>query len=417
MNEKQVLKACEGLGWLNEYMQYTLKTEAPAHFHLLQGLTMYGAALGRKVYFTHGVFRVYPNIFAMLVAPSGRCRKSSAIRISTDLMRKADLDDIKMVGPKATPEAIIQAVYREAPKKVDGKIIRTHPDSVTVVYAPELAVLLNQRDFNRDTVPLLTDLYDCPDKWVNSTITRGEITLYNVFVSAMFATTTKWLTELMPKSAFGGGFMGRIIAAVRENTPRCFPTPPPPSIPLQESCIEGLRHAYQLSGEVIWSEAANREFSDWYIGGKAARESCTDDRESGYQERKPVNLIKTALILACSRGRLTIEPKDLHSALVLLDIFEGDMLELYHSLGDLDTRNADSVNMEKLRAYIKKQQLTTINTVIRYMVHKGVTANKTRELVGTLRDAHMIQMKKNQGQILIKFIPKNLRTDGKEKLQ
>ena len=208
MRDDEIIKLIPN-GFIGNYMKLTENVEPPAQFHFLVAMTLLGTALGRKVSMNMGMFQIYPNIYAALIAPTGRCRKSTALQIGVKILRDAGLDNVKTIGPQITPEALVKSARRERAEydEKENKVVPVYPDSVNLIYVPELAVFLDKRDYNAGMVPLLTDLFDCPDDWASTTIGRGEQKLKNVFISTLFASTPNWLRQLLPRSAFAGGFM------------------------------------------------------------------------------------------------------------------------------------------------------------------------------------------------------------------
>jgi len=116
-------------GWFRDYYTYTLNSEPPAVFHFMSSLTVLGASLERNVWFDKGFYKVYPNIATVLIAPTGRCRKTSATNVSLKLARAVE---VNVLSERVTPEALIQGL--------GGR------DTATgLLYAPELSVFLGKQ--------------------------------------------------------------------------------------------------------------------------------------------------------------------------------------------------------------------------------------------------------------------------------
>src|SRR5687767_15141767 len=74
--------------WIHGYLVYTYNQESPESFHIWVALSNIAGALGRKVWFDMGYFNVYPNLYAVLVAPPGMCKKSTSMRLGRDIITK-----------------------------------------------------------------------------------------------------------------------------------------------------------------------------------------------------------------------------------------------------------------------------------------------------------------------------------------
>lgn len=383
-------------GFIEQYMKLTEGTESPAKFHLLTAMTLIGTVLGRKAYMNMGMFKIYPNIYAVLVAPTGRCRKSTAIKIAMDILRKAEIANIKIIGPKITPEALLNVAYREVPEIVateEGRrIVPSYPDSVNLIYVPELAVMLDKRDYNAGLVPMLTDLFDCPDEWKENTIGRGEVTLRNIFVSTMFASTQRWLKQLLPRSAFAGGFMGRLFVSVMENSERCFPTPTVPNASLVADTILKLQRIAELRCEYIWTRSTEKWFAEWYMQNKEALERSFDEREASYLERKQITLIKTAIILAANELRTELTVEDFKMGLSIINMYEKPTMKLFREIEGNDSVDADILT-ELLGFFRHKRGIATHKEVMKFMQHKGILRAKATEALLTLAESGAIEIR------------------------
>ena len=267
-------------GWLRDYVEYTRNTEPPTVFHFFTALTALGATLGRSVYFAKA-YTVFPNLCTILIAPSGKCRKTSACNFAVDLFRATEGI---VLADKTTPEALVEAFKERA-------------SAVGLIYAPELAVFLGKQKYQEGMIPMLTSLFDAPREWSSATIMRGEAKLSNVAISMLGASTIDWMQSAIPRDAFGGGFMSRLIFIVQENTPRSFAIPPPLNEDTKARLIRFLLRAKNVRGEFKLSQTAEDWYKDWYDNKKFA----SDDKHfAGYIERKPDHLLRIAMGLSVS---------------------------------------------------------------------------------------------------------------------
>jgi len=270
-------------GWLSRYMEYTRNTEPPTAFHFFAAAVTIGAALGRNVKFVKGSYSVYPNLSVIIVAPSGKCRKTSACNVGIGFYRKIGG---LILADKTTPEALVEA-FRDRAK------------AVGLIYAPELAVFLGKQKYNEGMIPMLTALFDCPDEWASATIMRGEAKLSDVALSFLGASTIDWIQTAIPKDAFGGGFMSRLLFVVQESTPRSFPIPPPLDERLKKDLLSELIFISKMKGNYVLTNEGREWYEDWYrtrnVGAGASRQYA------GYFERKPDHILRLAMILAAAR--------------------------------------------------------------------------------------------------------------------
>ncbi len=76
------------IDFIQQYLHYTAKTECPTFFHRWTAVTSLSAYLGRQIFFRHGHFTLYPNLYTMLIGSPGT-KKSSAIKIGAKLLKQA----------------------------------------------------------------------------------------------------------------------------------------------------------------------------------------------------------------------------------------------------------------------------------------------------------------------------------------
>lgn len=274
-------------GWIGDYIEWTRRTEPPTVFHYFVAATAIGATLGRRVFFDKGAYKVFPNLCVMLLAPSGRCRKTSAANMGTSLYLKSGGT---LLADKTTPEAFIDALKLSAN---------------ALIYAPELAVFLGKQKYQEGMIPMLTALFDCPEEWTTKTIGRGETTLTHVAISALMCSTVDWLQTGIPADAFGGGFMSRFLFVVQESTPRCFPLPPQLNVDVRKDLVHRLMKLRTIKGQFTLTPEAEAWYDSWY---RARTQNVAPDKQfAGYTERKPDHILRLSMIAQAASGEFTFK--------------------------------------------------------------------------------------------------------------
>lgn len=308
--------------WLSTYLDYTANHEAPEIFHFWVGCSVVSAATRRRVWFDQNYYRIYPNLFVVLVAPAGRCRRSVATNIGIRLLRAANVT--RVLSEKITPEGLAVALHNvgEGGKAVAGLHI----------HAPELSVFLGRQQYNEGLIALLTTLYDCPDKWEYVTRTKSEIHLERVYLTLLGATAPDWLADSIPPVAFGGGFLSRTIMVAADSTDRVFPFPMPQDTTLEQQLVDRLHVISDKSGPFEFTPAARTWYEDWY---RQNRQRPLDGTAiSGYFERKQDHLIRLATILTLSQDvDLKYTPETLQRALDALEKMEPSLPLAFKHIG------------------------------------------------------------------------------------
>lgn len=346
--------------WLSKYLEYTENSESPISYHTWCGLSVIAGALQRRVYLRWGLGRtIYPNLYVVLVGPSGRTRKGVAIGIAKDFLKKIS-------GVTVTPEsssgrqAMIMAMKRAIVNfqdPSDGKI-KFHC-SVTA-FSEELSVFLGQGDIAY--LSNLTDWYDSKDDWEYETVGRGKDSLQGLCLNLMGGTAPDWIQSMIPQEALGGGFTSRIIFIVEERKRKIIPKYIPTEEELATQAIlqDDLERIAQLAGEITFDEAAEKLYIDWYIEQdtklSAGLSPVADTRFAGYNERRATHLQKLMILCSASRSdELKIRAEDFHRALKLLHDAEVNMPKTFGGLGK--SRMSDESDV--IINYIKQVKITT----------------------------------------------------------
>jgi hypothetical protein len=328
----------------------------------------------RNVYVRKGHYSVYPNLCVVLVAPSGKCRKTSACNISVGLVRSFGG---QVIADKATPEALVEA-------------FRERETACGLLYAPELAVFLGKQKYQEGMIPMLTSLFDAPAEWSSLTIGRGELKLNNVALSFLGASTLDWIQTAIPRDAFGGGFMSRLLFVVQEDTPRSFPIPPPPDELLKAKLRNGLIALTRARGEVPFY-TGNADTRAWYEEWYNSKHGAGNEERqfAGYSERKPDHMIRLAMILAASEHG---DPQKLnvHHLKQALRILEWLELWLPATFEQLTQSNIGEDHARMLKQ-VKNHGGTLEHSKWLRLNSNKMDSRMFRERVDTMRQAKLIE--------------------------
>lgn len=305
--------------WLDDYVAYTQKQESPVMFHMWVAMTVLASALGRKCYVNKGYYRLYPNLFTILVAGSARCRKSTAINLGVALLD--GIETTRVVSGKITPERFIDEI---APSK------DTNPPNI-LVHSGELSVFLTKQNYGEPLIHILTDLYDCPAKWTYKTKNSGETTLHDVFLCILAATTPEGVAKGIPPSALEEGFASRVLFVFQKDTERrnALPELSAEELALRVQLQAGLAERSKISGEFKLSEEAKVWYRAWYDN----MQPPIDKRLEGMFGRKHDHLLRLAMVFAASEGVSQIDPGHLDGADKALQFLEGCAPNAFSELG------------------------------------------------------------------------------------
>jgi hypothetical protein len=312
--------------------------------------------LGRNVWLDRGYYMLYPNMYVVLVSPSGRCRKTTACDIGVDIVRTVNYnlekggnktDQVSVLMEKITPQALTQFMANQI-LVVDHK---PEGQSRALIYASELSVFLGKEAAQTGLLALLTSLYGCPNVWEYHTKTQGKDYLFNVWLGILGATAPEWLIQGIPYDAIGGGLTARIIFVCQTETPRKNPSPKVTNgmRKVKESLIEGLEKISQIKGQLSLSQGAEELYATWYT----EREIPSDERLASFYEREHDHMLKVAILLAASSGELfrsnVISSATIQESIMTIEKVKEYMSFAYSGIGEHESAKGYDRILQQIR--------------------------------------------------------------------
>ena len=317
-------------------------TEAPPTYHLACFLTATGTALGRSVYMQKAG-RHYPNVFMVLVGPSGGGRKSTALNLGVELLRAVG-QEIGVVRTIDSREGFIEHLASL------GNEQRGSGWASAMVRLGELRSLIDKTRMEglRNIVPTLCDAYDCPASLEVRT-RKNAVSVSNPTVSLLAATTRRWIDGLSAEDLEGG--LGNRIAWVAGEPGAALPNPPLRNQAQWDALTQRLHSRIEH-----WRKARSTEFS--LSPAAAARwekiyaELYADKDEEALIailcERLQNHCLKVALIYAALDGNPVIELPHLEAAYAFTQFLYDCLWHLFRGFGvspmaQLDARIVETV--------------------------------------------------------------------------
>lgn len=300
-------------GLIEEICKLYEGTEVPAAFALWSGLFAINACLKRDCFIDQGHFTVYPNLYLVLTAGSGICRKSTAIYVVTDLLNGID-PPLNIISQRITPSELIGTLSQRSVK--DQILVN---EAVGCFLNDELSTLIDKSSEMRTMIPLLTKLYDGKN-FDYSTRAHGKELVKNPCLSIFGGSTVRWIKESIPTHAIGGGFTARIIFVYQDRMGRKIPWSVRTIEDVERSkrIVHDLNAVSKIRGPMgVTKEAIalySKEYLD-FLNGPLAHGALT----SRYAARRHVNLLKIAMALSASkRDTREIVEEDVLRAIMIM---------------------------------------------------------------------------------------------------
>lgn len=348
--------------WLASYLDYSSGQESPEIFHFWVGISIIANTLRRKTWFNLGYFDIFPNLYNILVSPTGIGEKSSAITVGEPLFYA--IPGIMLARGKLT-EAFLADWLRIAQA---NDIDKNGTACISMVIS-EFKVLTEGINKDNTLVTRLTDLYD--GKYFEyDTKTKGIYHIPKPCLNIMAASTPEWLRV-------GGGFDSRltIIAVTQEERKFAFPVVTPHQEEVRANLMEDLIEIDKLKGPFSIEPAAHQAYEKWY-DVKETTKISEDVRLAGYYSKKKTMVMKIAMILAvadreASDAGLVIRHNHIRGALERLRGLEDSMIFAYSgvSLSTGPSRYMDLV-AQKIKDYSPLEHYRLLRMVQSYTCGK-----------------------------------------------
>lgn len=245
--------------FIEDYLDYAApSTDAPRVYHEFAAFSTLSALVGRNVWSQHGHYRIYPNLWVVLLGSSTTARKSTSLRISQDLVRA--VDNRRILPDDFSVEAFMEVLGHQ-------------PEAI--LYFDEFLSLSSKfgRDYMAGLKSLLTELYECKDH-VKRTLRRkgkqlesvpgsgqsGKVedcVINNSFLSIFSASTVHWFTERLQEGDFIGGLIPRfcLVPAEQEEIQPEMIEPPPRDEAQRQALIDRLSQLAYIKGPMALLDA------------------------------------------------------------------------------------------------------------------------------------------------------------------
>ena len=334
--------------------------------------------MGNKVHIpSYGHQLLYPNIWLVLIAPSGFMRKSTALNLGKSLL------------VQAVPKRILPDDF--TPEKL-ADILKDESAGIMTISEFTKILQLLDRDYNRGAKEMLTELYDSPDYYVIQRKMGGKTTITHAAISLLGATTLDWLEERVKRRDLEGGFLARFLfLPATERGPRVTEIPDM-AHSIRLSLRDHLRSVAEMEGMADLS-LVKKQYNDWLYKYERHVESGGMPSElTGVYSRAGVTARKLAVIFKASLrpGELKISPEAMESATTFVEYIHRATAQV--AGGFADTRFERWLN--KVRQFIiRRGGAVSREDLFRHM---KIKARELNEVMQALQESGEIEISRGE---------------------
>lgn len=363
-------------GWLGRYVELVSSTTAaPDSYHLACGMAMIGSCIGRRIAIYHTSEVMFPNFFVLLIGPSGRAYKDTAIKRALALPQ--------LPSPPGAPLTALNVEFR-VQRSIDssqGLIGDLKDSSNLFVYYSEFAELMEKamREATRSITSTLITAFDSPPVLQNRT-KNNPLEAHNPFLTIVTGVQPEVMAELIAGRHQFSGFLNRWLLVVGDGK---GPISSPPNLDeiagwkLMREAIDAIR-SYPEGHRIAFDAAAARRWDAWfqaiYPRGKASAE------EDAMGIRLQTLAKKASLVYAVLDRAQAISVDHLESAIALVDWAWGHTKKLIPTWGEFPEARLGRLITETLarRGPLSKRQ---VQQAIGHRMGPGVFARIVKAMI------------------------------------
>lgn len=325
------------MSFLSDYREFSKGSEAHPVYHTFSALVALSSIISRRVWVEMGYFKVYPNLYVVLVGPAGN-RKTSAMSIAKNLIR--EVKGVPFSAECVTKEKLVLDMS-EQESTIEG-ISEAYASQR--VFTPMTIMVTELSEFlgagSIGMINFLTTIYD-QDVYEHRTKNRGETIITGPFLNLLACTTPGWITTYLRSDVISGGFSRRAIFVLETGKSGRIPFPEvtPEAKQAWDRVVAYSRRLQKVHGPFVWEPKAKAFFGDWYKNLKMP----TEEAVAGYYETKHMQLLKVAMSIALSESpSLTLKIEHLEFGLDLLKLAEENLSRVFEGMGRNELNGAAS---------------------------------------------------------------------------
>lgn len=342
--------------FISVYLDYMQETEPPYIYHRWCAITSIGALLGRNCYLRLGHFRVFPNLYTMLIGEPA-ARKTTAIKLARRLVAASGYETFaddkgakekfmaNLAGVTEEDLASLGSRRKRAVEDITSESLfgtegtDKTPREVFVVAdefsefsgtgnAEFLTTLGNVWDWDDETVPF---------KW--GFRTSKSLNIWQPTISILGGNTPEKFARTLPLEIIGDGFLSRMILIHGEKSDREYYKPPVPVEEDTKQIVEFLTSIRSCAtGEFTIDPSADPFLEKIYKGSRVIE----DVRFKSYNNRRYTQLLKLCIIHAAARFSNVV---DAEIVLVANTVLTAAEMAMPRALGEFGkNRQSDTVN-------------------------------------------------------------------------
>lgn len=332
-------------GYIKQYMDTMAPLETASVYDFICACWTISASIGRSVYIDRPGLPIYLNQYIILLAESGRTRKSTAISKAVTIQQSAGM----LLENPVSAFKLERELYN-----VDN--FSAHCNIVS----SELIRLFGRSHRAIGLPGLLTDLYDCPTKRIG----HSSKALNNVYITLLGGSTLSWLKCAITPEIIEGGFTSRtlFVHAEQPGTSNPWGTTQVDVEKLKQSLLDCLYLIKTTAPRITLTAGAMKVYTNWYINRKEGKTAYIRSFES----REDEHILRLAAIMCIADKSCIIDTYHFNTAKMVIAHWKAETNKLL----DAEAQKANQViALERIKSKLGE---TGMQGVPRYKLYELV---------------------------------------------